>query len=137
MTVVNDKPIFHSIAIDASPEEIFPYFTEADLIVQWIGNAAELDPRPGGLFRLEFDELTQTGEYLEVDPPHRVVFTWGVIGNEEFAPGSSTVEVVLRADGDQTIVELTHAGLAGTWVAAHDRGWPRYLAALGAKASRE
>jgi uncharacterized protein YndB with AHSA1/START domain len=128
---MNDSgTIFHSIAIDATPEEIFPYFTEADLIIQWIGNAAELDARPGGVFSLEFDELTQSGTYLEVEPPHRVVLTWGVVGNDSFAPGSSQVEVVLKPDGEQTIVELTHSGLTGTWVGAHDRGWPRYLAAL-------
>src|SRR6476620_10929684 len=129
MSVPEVKPIFHSISINASPEEIFPYFTDAELIVKWIGNAAELDPQPGGLFRLEFDTLIQTGEFLEIDPPRRVVFTWGVLGREEFAPGSSTVEVVLKSEGEQTIVELTHGGLAGDWVGAHDRGWPRYLAA--------
>jgi uncharacterized protein YndB with AHSA1/START domain len=130
MTTEDLKPVFHSIAIDATPEEIFPYFVEAELIVQWIANSAELDPRPGGVFRLDFDTLSQTGEYLEVDPPHRVVFTWGVIGDEAFAPGSSTVEVVLRPEGTQTVVELTHGGLAGDWVAAHDRGWPVYLGVL-------
>ncbi len=40
----------------------------------------EMDPRPGGTFRLvmrrERDEITHTGEYREVDPPRRLVFTW-------------------------------------------------------------
>jgi uncharacterized protein YndB with AHSA1/START domain len=130
------EPIFHSITIEATPEEIFPYFVDAELIIQWIGNAAELDPRPGGRFSLSFDTLTQTGEFLEVDPPRRVVFTWGVQNEEMLPPGSSTVEVVLRPDGDQTIVELTHGGLAGDWVGAHDRGWPKYLAELGRIAAR-
>ena len=40
------------------------------------------------------------GEYLEVDPPNRVVFTWGFEGTEPFVePGSTRVEVTLERDG--------------------------------------
>jgi uncharacterized protein YndB with AHSA1/START domain len=56
--------------------------------------AALLDPRPGGTFRVEANGRDVViGEYVEVDPPHRVVFTWGFEGADPFvAPGSTRVE---------------------------------------------
>jgi len=60
------------------PGDIFPFFTEPDLMVRWMGTAAELDARPGGAHRVEITgERVATGEYLEVSPHDRVVFTWG------------------------------------------------------------
>ena len=74
-------------------------------------------PAPGGTFSLDVRGNPARGEYVEVDPPHRVVFTWGIEGRGDFPPGSSTVEVVLQADGDETVVTLTHRDLP-------DRGLP-------------
>ena len=41
--------------IKAPPEVVFPYFTDPALIVKWIGDRAELDPQPGGMFSLGMD----------------------------------------------------------------------------------
>ena len=51
------------------------------------------------------------GEYVEVDPPKRVVFTFGWEGRDDIPPGTTTVEVELRADGSDTILHLRHSGL--------------------------
>ncbi len=51
------------------------------------------------------------GAYLTVDPPHRVVFSWGIPGSHALPLGGSTVEFVLTHDGDDTLVVLTHRGL--------------------------
>lgn len=131
-----DQDLKFSIEIEATPEEIFPYFVESELMLEWIGNAAELDPHPGGVFRLDFEETSTQGKYVAVEPPHRVVFTWGAAGNEAFQPGSSTVEVVLKPDGDQTIVELTHSGLPADWIEPHTRGWKKFLGELVRAAGR-
>src|SRR5260370_27582893 len=50
------------------------------------------------------------GEYVLVEPPSRVVFTWGWEGNPDLPPGSTTVEVTLVPDGEGTIVRLKHGG---------------------------
>ena len=51
----------------------------------WMGVAALLDPRPGGTFRVDANGRDVViGEYVEVEPPHRVVFTWGFEGTEPF-----------------------------------------------------
>jgi uncharacterized protein YndB with AHSA1/START domain len=54
---------------------------------------------PGGRYSVEVSEdSTVTGQYVEVDPPRRIVFTWGWEGSEEVPPGSSTVEVTREED---------------------------------------
>jgi uncharacterized protein YndB with AHSA1/START domain len=64
------------------------------------------------------------GTFVELDPPHRVVFTWGWEGNEHVPPGSTTVEVVLEPDGDGTLMSLRQSGLPdGESAAMHEEGW--------------
>ena len=117
--------------IKAPPEVVFPYFTDPALIVEWIGDQAELDPRPGGVFALDMRQSLARGTYLAVDPPHRVVFSWGIPGSDTLPPGGSTVEVVLTPDGD-TIVVLTHRGLPSTHLDGHRAGWEHQLGHLPA-----
>ena len=90
---------------------MFPYFTDPALATTWIARRRDLDARPGGMFSVDVRGNPARGTYVEVDPPHRVVFTWGVEGDADMPPGSSTVEVVLAADGDDTVVTLTHHDL--------------------------
>jgi hypothetical protein len=59
---------------------------------------------------------------VEVEPPRRVVFTWGVAGKDSLPPGSTTVEVVLTADGSDTVVELFHHNLPAEEFDSHLRG---------------
>ena len=44
---IRDDVVVATEHIDAPPEVVFPYFTEPDLLVQWIGDRALLDPQPG------------------------------------------------------------------------------------------
>jgi len=120
--------------IEASPEVVFPYFTDPALLVTWIGDRAELDPQPGGVFSLDMGESLARGAYLTVDPPYRVVFSWGIPGNDTLPPGGSTVEVVLTRDGDNTMVVLTHRGLSSTHIDGHRAGWEQQLGHLPAAA---
>jgi len=95
------------------------------------GASAKLDPRPGGIYRVDVSGRDiAVGEYVEVDPPRRVVFTWGWEGNEHVPPGSSTVEVTLTADGDGTIVRLVHRGLPEGEGPGHAEGWEHFLPRL-------
>ncbi len=100
-----------SVRIAAPPDVVFPYFTDQALATKWIAERADLDPRPGGVFAVDVQGNPARGTFIEVDPPHRVVFTWGVEGEAGMPPGSTTVEVVLAADGDDTVVTLTHHDL--------------------------
>src|SRR5439155_197424 len=104
-----DQPIEVQTRIGAPPEVVFAYFVDPELYRRWKGTTAELDARPGGLYRVLMPSGDRVrGEYVAVEPPHRVVFTWGFEGSTDLPPGSSTVEVTLHADGDGTIVRLRH-----------------------------
>ncbi len=116
--------------IQASPQEVFPYLVQPDLLVRWLGSWVDVDPQPGGTFAADLGQTPVRGSYVAVDPPHRVVFTWGIPGSEQMPAGSSTVEIVLRPDGDATIVELTHRDLPDDRLADHRSGWMNLLGVL-------
>jgi uncharacterized protein YndB with AHSA1/START domain len=116
-----------AVRIGASPETIFPYFVDPTLLVQWIGEWADLRPEAGGTFALDIGKTPVRGTYIEVEPPRRVVFTWGVPGRDSLPPGSTTVEVVLTPDGPDTLVELFHHDLPVEEFDSHLEGWTGML----------
>jgi uncharacterized protein YndB with AHSA1/START domain len=116
-----------TVRIGAPPATVFPYFVDPALMVQWIGEWADLHPEPGGRFALDINKTPVRGEYLEIDPPRRVVFTWGVAGKDSLPTGSTTVEIVLTADGSDTIVELFHHDLPAEEHDGHFDGWTTML----------
>jgi uncharacterized protein YndB with AHSA1/START domain len=118
--------------IQAAPEDVFPFLTESEKYTRWKGLAADLDPRPGGVYRVQMSpDSTAVGEFVEVDPPSRVVFTGGWEGSDDVPPGSTTVEITLEADGDETVAVLRHFGLPNAHEAEeHTQGWNHYLSRL-------
>jgi uncharacterized protein YndB with AHSA1/START domain len=131
---VTTDEVVVEVTMEAPIQTLYEHFTKAELLVRWIGIAAELDPRPGGVFRFELlpGEFC-SGHYVELDPPRRIVFTWGwESGALPVAPGSSTVEVVLAECDGATAVRLVHRGLMEAMRAFHDDGWRRFLARLAA-----
>jgi uncharacterized protein YndB with AHSA1/START domain len=130
--------LVREIVVDARPETIFEFFTVPEKHVQWEGTEAELDPRPGGVYRVLVAGAYQlAGEYVEVSPPDRIVFTvgWDVEGNP-IGPGSTTVEITLHPDGDKTLVRLAHRGLPDEdAVEQHGHGWEHYLGRLAVAAA--
>ncbi len=121
-----------SIRIEAEPAAVFEFFTDPEKMVRWKGSAAKLDPRPGGEYRVNVNDLQiAVGEYVEIVPPERVVFTWGWEGNDGVPPGSTRVEITLTADGDGTVVHLLHIDLPTEEAAAqHGQGWDHFLTRL-------
>lgn len=134
MTTAETDAVEREVRIDARPETIFPFLTDPGLMVRWMGVSAKADARPGGIYRVDVDGggHVARGEFVEVSPPDRVVFTWGWESEQSpVRPGSSTVEVTLTPDGDQTIVRLVHSGLPSSdSAAAHTTGWEHYLPRL-------
>lgn len=129
--------LVREVRIDASPETVFEFFTDPEKAVRWQGQAATLDPRPGGIYRVELSpEMVARGEYVELDPPHRLVFTWGWEGGGSVAPGASTVEITLTPDGDGTHLRLVHSGLpTPESIEAHGKGWDDYIPRLAIAAA--
>ena len=106
-------------------------------MLRWKGVSAELDPRPGGGYRCNVNgNDIARGEYVTIEPPHRIVFSWGWEGaGHPVPPGSSIVEVTLTPDGSGTLVRLEHRDLPEPTQAQHAEGWEHYLARLGAAAA--
>jgi uncharacterized protein YndB with AHSA1/START domain len=125
-----EPPLVASVWIDATPDRVFPFFTDPERLTQWLGHRAELDPVPGGRFAVDISHRLVRGSYLEIEPPHRVVFSWGDAGSARLPPGASRVEVQLEAAAGGTKVTLHHHGLGDEERADHGRGWPTKLAEL-------
>src|SRR5262249_41396871 len=118
------------IHIEADPEVVFDYFIKPEALVQWLGDRAILEPRPGGRFTLFFAERAVEGRYVEIDRPRRVVITWGRAGSSVLPPRSSRLEVTLTPEAGGTRVAIVHTGLPASEIARHALGWRHYLARL-------
>ena len=97
-----------------------------------MGVAAEIDARVGGKFQIIMktpdNELVHEGEYLELDRPSRLVFTW-------ISPGTqgevSKVTVNLTKISNGTRLDLTHEGLpTAESIENHTNGWGQILGKL-------
>lgn len=142
MAVRQDEAVEREVRIAARPETVFEFFTDQEKQLLWMGRRAELDARPGGIYLVEInDQATARGEFVEVDAPRRVVFTFGWDGQEAGSgehgvpPGSSRVEITLEPEGDGTLVRLRHLGLPEQAREIHGQGWQHYLDRLATAAS--
>jgi uncharacterized protein YndB with AHSA1/START domain len=123
--------------IAASPATVFSFFTDIQRWTSWQGVDGEIDPRPGGVFRIGMPgSQVASGQFVEVIPERRIVFTWGWEGEASpVPPGSTTVVIELEADAGGTMLRLTHSSLAPPPVAEHHRqGWEVYLGRLRIRA---
>jgi uncharacterized protein YndB with AHSA1/START domain len=124
--------LVREIMIDATPETIWPFLVDPAKHVEWMGTVADIDPQPGGVYRvLVMGQHQSAGEYVEVVPMEKVVFTfgWEQEGNP-ITPGSTTVEISLLPEGDKTRVRLVHRGLPDDAISDHTHGWDQYLGRL-------
>ncbi len=144
---VGSKPGQEPVVVEgyfpAAPATVFRAWTDPDIVMKWFGprpnslHSAIIDLRQGGAWRfLEFKDDEKSvwfeGEYLEVEPNRRLVFTWSKLtahsGGTDAAPGSR-VEVTFSAEGTGTRVRLVHSaihsdemrrGFAGGWERGFD-----------------
>jgi uncharacterized protein YndB with AHSA1/START domain len=139
--------VYVSRELTAPRDEVFRAWTEPDLFKRWFtppGNAsvtAELDVRPGGSYRIKLErtELVPgtsyiVGNYLEVVPPQRLVFTFGweepppLEGMEALEMLDSRVTVQFRDVGGSTELNITHERLDTPALRAfHRLGWESTL----------
>lgn len=143
MTALGRRTVEIERRIAAAPETVFGYLIDPERFRRWQGVDAELDPRPGGIFRVTTiapPHYTASGSYVEIDPPSRVVFTWGWEphddlddGQRAMPPGTTKVEIMLLPDRDGTILRLRHSGLPHEAACAfHTAGWEWTLDQLAA-----
>ncbi|MBU1375558.1 MAG: SRPBCC domain-containing protein [Alphaproteobacteria bacterium] len=95
----------------------------------------DIDARPGGRFTIVDrredmgGDVVHVGEYLEIDRPRRLVFTFAV---PQFDAADTTVALTFAADGDSCVVTLHHTGVSEEWAKSTVEGWTMILAGLDA-----
>jgi uncharacterized protein YndB with AHSA1/START domain len=130
----------------APRERVFAAWTDPALLRRWWAalqgwetSDAEVDLRPSGRYRLSMRdaevgaEYTVVGEYVEVRPPERLVYTWTWEGEPVEMRGSerTLVTVDFVESGDGTEVVLTHRGFADGHIRdLHGEGWSGCLGNL-------
>ena len=142
-----------SVEVPAAPAEVFEYFTDPGRYVSWMGAEARLEPAPGGQYHVRMlDGFQAAGEFVRVDQPHQVVFTWGFADEEaasktKHQPGEATAAnampagstrvtvTLIPADGG-TRLTLRHDDLPSTELRdGHQIAWETYLPRLVIAAS--
>lgn len=123
------------LAIDASPETVWEFLVDPEKATRWMGQAASFEARPGGAYRVEvIPGNTAVGEFMELDPPRRLVYTWGWEPggfDKSVPPGSSTIEIELVPSGQGTTLRFTHRDLPHEEaVQSHAHGWDHYFERL-------
>jgi uncharacterized protein YndB with AHSA1/START domain len=101
--------------IQASPSEIYHYFTNSTALRDWLCDNATADPRPGGhLYMCWTEDYYTSGEYLELENDKSLSFTW--FGRGE--PHKTRVDVTLKKQKGGTLLKLAHRdiGAGQKWV---------------------
>lgn len=128
-------PIVVERFISAPAGVVYSYLTSAEKWARWQGSDHVVDPVPGGALTLAMPNGEKArGEFVELMPPTRLVFTWGWEGHPTVPPGSSIVEIELIERAGGTVLRLTHRGLPPEELPLHESGWLHYTARLAAVA---
>jgi uncharacterized protein YndB with AHSA1/START domain len=119
---------------NASPDAVFDAWTDPEGLGAWFSpmttaSVPKLDLRVGGEFQIDMHgedmDFVHTGKYLEVDRPGRLVFTWISVGT---ADQETTVTVEIAADGDGSMLTLTHENFPSEESRDnHAQGWAAIL----------
>jgi uncharacterized protein YndB with AHSA1/START domain len=138
LAIVDEGVITAEIEIAAAPERVFRSLTDPAELAVWWGDDLiyrtydwQLDLRAGGAWSTrargaDGSEMTLGGEYLEVDPPRLLVYTWRPSW-DDFV--ETTVRCELHPTPAGTRVRITHTGFVGRAPAAEGtgEGWKRVL----------
>ena len=124
--------VSHDLTINAPAGTIFDLMTTAEGLVQWIAVDATVEAHTGGRISwTHADGRTVDGEFVEIQRPHRIVFTYGWRDHDTIGPGSTIVEVTLTSvDSDSTHLSLVHRLLPATERESHSFGWRHFIGAL-------
>jgi uncharacterized protein YndB with AHSA1/START domain len=132
MTTATIQAVRVQRTLSATPERVFDAWLDPEALSQFMrpgtkrSTDAATDPRVGGLFLITMREedgrvYPHAGEYLEIDRPRKLVFTWF---SKATALAKSTVTIELRAvTGGKTELTLTHVGMPQDEMENHNRGW--------------
>ncbi len=142
MTALRPTSAVVQRVIGAPPEVVYDEWLDEAALAEFMcprpatPREIECDPRIGGRLRIVMvDEadtgsvvVQVTGEYVELDRPNRLSFTW----SSDLGGGfDSVVTVTLEPhDGGRTLMTIDHTRLPPDLVTAHETGWAKIAAQL-------
>jgi uncharacterized protein YndB with AHSA1/START domain len=127
-----------TVEVEVPPERAFRALTSKEIVAWWfrpdVFNTTDWtgEVRPSGSWRSEGGgrrgPYALEGEFLEVQPPRRLVHTWRAVGP---ATGTTTVTYLLEPTAVGTRITLRHTGFASRdRCAATATGWETSLQRL-------
>ncbi len=139
--MADESPVSLSVShrFTASPERVFDAWIDPDTAGKWLFAApngemvrVEIDARVGGKFvfvdRRDGEDVEHTGEYLELDRPRRLVFTFAV---PKYSPVVTRVTIDIVPTKTGCDLTLTHDGVLPEWASRTESGWTMLLEGLG------
>ena len=131
-------PLPHSlertVTIQASPETVFRFFQDSERWAKWWGPGSTIEAEPGGkLYIRHPGNVESAGTVLEVQPPKRIVFTYGFVSGDPIPAGSSRVTIELNEQRGATRLVVTHDLPEAKVRDEHVQGW-RFQLSLFANA---
>ena len=119
-----------TVTIRAPRETVFQFLTDTPRWAAWWGAGSTIDARPGGHMYIRHPDGTEvSGDVLEIDPPNRIVFSFGFVKGTPIPVGGSKVTIRLDANRAGTLLSLTHEFGDEAARNEHVQGW-RYQLAL-------
>jgi uncharacterized protein YndB with AHSA1/START domain len=121
-----------TVAIQASRQTVFRFFTDQTRWATWWGAGSTIDARPGGQLRIRYPDGTEvSGEVIELLVPERFVFSYGYAIGTPIPSGSSRVTIRLEPHGGGTRLHLSHEFAEASVRDAHVQGWRYQLSLFG------
>lgn len=121
-----------TVVIQAAPQTVFSFFTDNARWASWWGTGSTIDPTSGGrVYIRHANGIESSGEVVEVEPPRRIVFTYGFNSGNPIPPGSSRVTISLEPQGAATRLDLRHEFSEAGTRDEHVQGWRYQLSVFG------
>jgi uncharacterized protein YndB with AHSA1/START domain len=116
--------IIRTYQLNASPERVYEAFTNRKDLEMWKADEYEIEPRKGGKYKmgLESDGYAVTGEFLELVPNEKIVYSWKMTEYDE-----KTHKPIPHWSSDtptKVTVKFEKAGDRGTKITLIHDGFP-------------
>jgi uncharacterized protein YndB with AHSA1/START domain len=120
------------VVIAAPRDLVFRYFTDSERWARWWGKGSTIDPRPEGQVHIVHPNgIEMGGRVVEIDPPSKLVFTYGYRSGSPIPEGGSLVTIYLEEHREGTELSLSHAFAETAMRDQHVQGWRYQLSVFG------
>ncbi len=137
MTANSDRMLRITRRFDASPERVFDAWLDPETAGKWLFatptghmTSVQIDSRVGGKFlliRRDNEDVEHFGEYIEIDRPRRLVFTFRV---PKYSAEETRVSIDIVPAGSGCELTLTHEHVLPEWIDRTRQGWTMILDSL-------